>query len=184
MSGSSVLKSLPPHVARELRRHISPKPLVSPFATKNMNDTAETTTTSRMSNTTNNNPHHHRMVFIGCTIFTAFAGCMPLILYYWVGSLNDSDQPLTAPQIRRGAFQNSGSKDIGKDPDWNFSNGTHKLRAGYGNDDTTNNNNDNKESNHDVNKTLPAEFLAMAPNDLKKVEDKIEAFAKGRGRNN
>lgn len=172
MSGNSVLKSLPPHVARELRRHISPKPLVSPFAKQQQKNTTLSTTAST------HNQQHNRMVLIGCTAFTAFAGCMPLILYYWIGSLNDSDQPLTAPQIRRGAFQNSGSKDIGKDPDWNFANGTHKLRAGYGN-----NSNDTSNSD-DTNKALPAEFLAMAPNDLKKVEDKIEAFAKGRGRNN
>jgi hypothetical protein len=170
MSGNNVLKSLPPHVARELRRHISPKPLVSPFANKQQQNS---TTSSNIANSPQN-----RMVLIGCTVFTAFAGCMPLILYYWIGTLNDSDQPLTAPQIRRGAFQNSGSKDIGKDPDWNFANGTHKLRAGYGNND-----NDTKNTS-DTNKALPAEFLAMAPNDLKKVEDKIEAFAKGRGRNN
>ena len=46
-------------------------------------------------------------------------------------------------------------------------------------DNNTNNNGASEKKN-----TLPAEFLAMAPNDLKKVEDKIEAFAKGRGRNN
>lgn len=169
MSGSnSVLQKLPPHVARELRRHISPKPLVSPFAKKTKQDFTQ---------------QQHRMVFIGCTALTVLAGCTPLLMYYWVKPLNESDTPLTAPQIRRGAFQNSGSKDVGKDSDWDFQTGTHKLRAGYGNipmdnDDTNNNPNEKK------NNTLPAEFLAMAPNDLKKVEDKIEAFAKGRGRNN
>jgi hypothetical protein len=73
-SGSSVFKSLP-HVGRELRRHISPKPLVSPFATKHMIYTKTTTTTTMMSNTTNN-PIHHRMVFIGyyiCSICWLYA---------------------------------------------------------------------------------------------------------------
>ena len=168
MSGTSVLQKLPPHVARELRRHISPKPLVSPF-TKLQPPSANDST-----------PPGHRMVFIGCTTLIVLAGCTPLIMYYWIKPLNESDIPLTAPQIRRGAFQNSGSKDVGKDMDWNFQSGTHKLRAGYGNITTE----DDTNGTNGKNNTLPAEFLAMAPNDLKKVEDKIEAFAKGRGRNN
>ena len=121
------------------------------------------------------------MVFIGCTALTVLAGCTPLLLYYWIKPLNESDVPLTAPQIRRGAFQNSGSKDVGKDTDWDFRTGTHKLRAGYGNITTTTTDGSNETTNEN---TLPAEFLAMAPHELKKVEDKIEAFAKGRGRNN
>jgi hypothetical protein len=114
---------------------------------------------------------------------TVLAGCTPLFLYYWIKPLNESDIPLTAPQVRRGAFQNSGSKDVGKDADWDFQTGTHKLRAGYGNIATDNEANTEGTTGKNTN-TLPAEFLAMAPNELKKVEDKIEAFAKGRGRNN
>jgi hypothetical protein len=34
MSGMNALKQLPPHVARELRRHVSPTPLISPRAKK------------------------------------------------------------------------------------------------------------------------------------------------------
>lgn len=174
MSGSnSVLQKLPPHVARELRRHISPKPLVSPFA-KAKQDFAASQQQKQSPK------QQHRMVFIGCTALTVLAGCTPLLMYYWVKPLNESDIPLTAPQIRRGAFQNSGSKDVGKDYDWDFQTGTHKLRAGYGNIPMENEDNNANEKKN----TLPAEFLAMAPNDLKKVEDKIEAFAKGRGRNN
>ena len=168
-------------MARELRRHISPKPLVSPFATQRLQQ--QQPQSSPMGG------QQHRMVFIGCTALTIMAGCAPLLLYYWVKPLNESDVPLTAPQIRRGAFQNSGSKDVGKDTDWNFQTGTHKLRAGYGNIlNTDNNDNDSTRTDATDSKgkpnTLPAEFLAMAPNDLKKVEEKIEAFAKGRGRNN
>ena len=188
MSGSDALRKLPPHVARELRRHISPKPLVSPFAkTKPQSDFTASQLTL-LQQPVSGRPH--RMVFIGCTALTLLAGCTPLLMYYWVKPLNESDVPLTAPQIRRGAFLNSGSRDVGKDTDWNFQTGTHKLRAGYGNirtdsDDTTSSdgagtNNENGKSDN----ALPAEFLAMAPNELKKVEEKIEAFAKGRGRNN
>ena len=174
MSGSSVLKKLPPHVARELRRHISPRPLVSPFAKTRITDTTSVTSS----------PPGHRMVFIGCTVLTVLAGCTPLFMYYWIKPLNESDVPLTAPQIRRGAFQNSGSRDVGKDTDWDFPTGTHKLRAGYGNIPTTDQDSNDADGTSRNDTTLPAEFLAMAPNELKKVEEKIEAFAKGRGRNN
>jgi hypothetical protein len=180
MSGKNVLQKLPPHVARELRRHISPKPLVSPFAkVKAQNHAA-----SQHRLQPQQSSGQHRMVFIGCTALTVLAGCTPLLLYYWVKPLNESDVPLTAPQIRRGAFQNSGSKDVGKDYDWDFHTGTHKLRAGYGNINTDNEDSTSTITTNGKDNTLPAEFLAMAPNELKKVEDKIEAFAKGRGRNN
>lgn len=34
-------------------------------------------------------------------------------------SLYDSEEGLTGSQIQRGAFMNSGSKDVGRDRDWN-----------------------------------------------------------------
>jgi hypothetical protein len=175
---SNVLKSLPPHVARELRRHISPKPLISPILSgQQQPSTTSASSSSRLIDQTRN-----RYVLIGCTLFTMAAGCMPLILYYWIGGLNDSEKPLTAPQIRRGAFQNSGSKDVGKDPDYDFSSGTHKLRVGYG--DSSEATDANSSTTSKPSQPLTAEFLAMAPNELNKGEEMIEAFAKGRGRNN
>jgi hypothetical protein len=33
-------------------------------------------------------------------------------------SLTNSDQPLTGSQIQRGAYMNTGSRDAGRDPDW------------------------------------------------------------------
>lgn len=33
-------------------------------------------------------------------------------------SLYDSEEGLTGSQIQRGAFMNSGSKDVGRDPEW------------------------------------------------------------------
>ena len=119
-----------------------------------------------------------RSVAIGCTIFTAAAASLPLVMYYWVGGLNDKDAPLTAPQVRRGAFQNSGTKDIGRDPNWDFSNGKYKkdvtgYQAIY----------DNAREQQQQ-QQLPGEFLAMPAKDMKKHEEKIEAFAKGRGKNN
>jgi hypothetical protein len=49
----------------------------------------------------------------------------------WVGRLNDKDEALTAAQIRRGAFNNSGSRDVGRDPNWDFSKGLYKKDADY-----------------------------------------------------
>jgi hypothetical protein len=69
------------------------------------------------------------MVFVACTVLTTIAGCLPLFMYYWVKPHNESDVPLTAPQIRRGAFSNSGSKDVGKDTQWDFQTGTHALQV-------------------------------------------------------
>ncbi|ETW01981.1 hypothetical protein H310_06506 [Aphanomyces invadans] len=36
--------------------------------------------------------------------------------------------PLSVTEVRRGAFLNSGSKDIGPDPDWNFETNSYQGR--------------------------------------------------------
>jgi hypothetical protein len=97
---------------------------------------------------------------------------LPVVLYYWVGGLTDKDQPLTAPQVRRGAFVNSGTRDVGRDPDYDFATGTHPLQQHHG--------------ANELNKTasLPGEFLAMPAQDLAKHEEKLQAFARGVGKNN
>ena len=38
---------------------------------------------------------------------------------------------LSAAQIRRGAFNNSGSRDAGKDPYWDFKTGTRRNDTDY-----------------------------------------------------
>ncbi|KAA0148980.1 hypothetical protein FNF27_03759 [Cafeteria roenbergensis] len=40
--------------------------------------------------------------------------------------LTDKEGSLTGTQIQRGAFLNSGSKDVGVDPDWDLKTGTYK----------------------------------------------------------
>lgn len=40
-------------------------------------------------------------------------------------------QVLSAAQIRRGAFNNSGSRDAGKDPHWDFKTGTRRNDPDY-----------------------------------------------------
>jgi hypothetical protein len=173
----SVFKNLPPHVARELRRHVSPKPLPK-FVFGPLSAAATTTTPSSASTSSSSistdaaQRRKMRNVVAACVAFTAAAASIPMAAYYWIGGLNDKDAPLTAPQVRRGAFQNSGTRDIGKDPNWDFSNGQYKKDSGY------------YAIYKNEGKSLPGEFLAMPAKDLKKHEDKIEAFAKGQGKNN
>lgn len=49
----------------------------------------------------------------------------------WIGPLSERDEALTHAQIRRGAFNNSGSRDVGKDPYWDFKTGTRMKDKSY-----------------------------------------------------
>ena len=51
---------------------------------------------------------------------------VPFLFINWIQPLTDRDDALTAGQIRRGAFNNSGSRDAGKDPYWHFKKGRRK----------------------------------------------------------
>ena len=77
------------------------------------------------------------------------------------------DDPLTAPQVRRGAFQNSGTKDIGKDPNWDFRTGTYKKPSGY-----------QAIADEEKATRLSPEFQGMADETYKKHQQEIEDFAK------
>ena len=57
--------------------------------------------------------------------FTLFAGGMGVIPLYFSSrfksqniNLTTTDNPLAGQAVVRGAFVNSGSKDVGPDPDW------------------------------------------------------------------
>jgi hypothetical protein len=63
--------------------------------------------------------------------FLGFAMSIPAISMWWVGSLNDKEDPLSAAAVRRGAFLNSGSRDAGIDPKWDFKTGTYKKDEAY-----------------------------------------------------
>jgi hypothetical protein len=60
---------------------------------------------------------------------------VPYLFINWIQPLNDRDSALTGSQIRRGAFNNSGSKDAGKDPYWDFKRGRRKRVGEDGCDD-------------------------------------------------
>jgi hypothetical protein len=96
-------RKIPEHVVRELKRHVA-KP-------------------SNNNSKTNNNKSTY--VLLGCVAFTSLAASIPYLSTKWIGSLNERDEALTAAQVRRGAFLNSGTRDVGKDPKWNFRNGTY-----------------------------------------------------------
>jgi hypothetical protein len=95
-------RKIPEHVARELRRHV-----VKPSSSSN-----------------NNNKKAY--VLLGCVTFTAMAAALPYYATRWIGNLNARDDPLTAAQVRRGAYTNSGTRDVGRDPQWDFKSGTYK----------------------------------------------------------
>jgi hypothetical protein len=162
-AAATSLKDLPPDVANELRRHVSPRPIVSPLDREAMQAAAKMNKQKTWEK--------FRPALIGCILFTGFAASLPLAAYYWIGGLVDREEPLTSAQCRRGAFNNSGTKDVGRDPNWDFSNGTYKKDSGC----------------YDIvkneGKHLPPQFLAMPASDLAKHEAKMEAHAKGLAKN-
>jgi hypothetical protein len=160
------LQKLPPHVARELRRHIAPpkRPSQTNTSTTVPNDGAASTSRNQKS-----------WVLPACLALTATAASFPLLASWWIDNLSSRDKPLTAPQVRRGAFLNSGTRDVGKDPDWDFTTGKSKnqVTSGYSDDEAKK-------------KQRSAPYLAMPvmlPEEREKYEEEMIAFAKGERRN-
>jgi hypothetical protein len=128
-----VLDDFPPAVRRELLRHV----------------TVRTTTTAQQAQTQQNQQQQHtarsassnnrpsmKYVLAGCIALTATAASFPLVATWWIQVANESkmhSKPggLTAAQNRRGVFMNSGSKDVGADPDWDFQRGVYTKPTGY-----------------------------------------------------
>lgn len=105
---------IPPHVLRELRRHVT-KP----------------SSTTRASTLTESSSLKSNSTLVAVLGFLGFSCSIPFLAMQWVGRLNDKDDPLTAAQVRRGAFNNSGTRDIGKDPKWDFKRGIYKKDEDY-----------------------------------------------------
>eukprot|EP00543_Licmophora_paradoxa_P004141 CAMPEP_0202451992 /NCGR_PEP_ID=MMETSP1360-20130828/10283_1 /ASSEMBLY_ACC=CAM_ASM_000848 /TAXON_ID=515479 /ORGANISM="Licmophora paradoxa, Strain CCMP2313" /LENGTH=164 /DNA_ID=CAMNT_0049070681 /DNA_START=35 /DNA_END=530 /DNA_ORIENTATION=- len=111
-------RKVPDHVARELLRHVaksSPK-----------KKTPVTPSPSPSSKAQEEEGFSRSTVLMGCLGFLGLTSSIPFLAMQWIGGLNDRDEALSAAQIRRGAFNNSGSKDAGKDPNWDFANGVYK----------------------------------------------------------
>ncbi|KAL3805356.1 hypothetical protein HJC23_009063 [Cyclotella cryptica] len=102
---------IPPHVARELRRHVAKPP-----------PSSDKITSTASSSLFSFDPK----VLAGCLALTATMTAVPYFFMHTIRPLNERDDALTGSQIRRGAFNNSGSKDVGKDPYWDFKKGRRK----------------------------------------------------------
>jgi len=157
---SSSFRKLPPEVARELRRHVSPRPLPK-------------TGQNQAAGMAEEQKKRLQWVLAGCVAFTATAASFPLISTWWISNLNAKDDALTPAQVRRGAFNNSGTKDVGRDTNWDFAKGEYKKDAGY-----------YAIFKEEQKKKLPGEFHAVHPDKMKDHEKNIEAFAKGQRRIN
>lgn len=151
------LKKLPPHVVRELRRHVSPN-APSAAATRGQQQQRP-----KMSN-------GMKAALGGTILLTATAASFPLLATWWIGNLAQKDDPLTAPQVRRGAFLNSGTRDVGKDPEWDFEKGVHKTKSGYA------------AIAEEESRALPQEFLALGSKEMKKHEQDLADAAMGKKR--
>lgn len=117
-------RKIPSHIARELARHVKPlKPTSSGANSTASRPTEIYNETSRINNTIK--------TVIGCFAFVSLTASIPFWAMKWIGPLNEKDGALTSAQIRRGAFNNSGSRDVGKDPNWDFKTGKRKKDKDY-----------------------------------------------------
>jgi hypothetical protein len=158
---SPPLRKLPPEIVRELRRHVSPRPLKSPA--EQLRELREERSSAM------------QYVLGGCMALLMAAASFPLVATWWI-SLNDKEGALTKSQIRRGAFNNSGSTDVGRDPDWDFAGGQYKKPVGYQAVLEQERERKNRQA-------LSPEFHAAAPGALDKHEKKMLDFAHGRAKN-
>ena len=77
-------------------------------------------------------PRSQPLLLAGLVGFTAFMCAVPILLERRHKRLTQGvplsaqDRPLSAGEVRRGAYLNTGSKDVGPDPDWNWKAGTYK----------------------------------------------------------
>ena len=111
---------IPPHIARELRRHV---------ARSKPNTTTSTSSNSSSSSASSNSTdssYAGPKVVAGCIALAGTFYAVPYLFINWIQPLSERDDALVGGQIRRGAFNNSGSTDVGKDPYWDFKRGRRK----------------------------------------------------------
>ena len=113
---ASKLKNLPPDVRRELLRHVKPRNAPGANAAA-MGDGTKSKT--------------YWPLVMGCTAFVGFGASLPYFATQTIGNLTDREEPLTAAQVRRGAFLNSGTHDAGKDPNWDWKKGRYVYPKGF-----------------------------------------------------
>jgi len=71
---------IPPHIARELARHVKSKSAKNP-----------STTTSRI-NTSKGNQSSKFRTFVGCVTFVGVTASFPFLAMKWIGPLNEKDE--------------------------------------------------------------------------------------------
>ena len=77
-------------------------------------------------------PRSNLPAVAGLVAFTGFMCALPVLLHRRHMRLGQgtpmwaSDEPLNAQAIRRGAYLNVGSRDVGPDPDWDHKNTLYK----------------------------------------------------------
>ena len=112
-------RKLPPDVARELLRHV--KPASSSFKNNRVAGNGNGKSNSNSSG----------KVLAACLGLLGFSASLPYAATKWIGHLTDRDEPLTHAQVRRGAFLNSGTRDVGRAPNWDWKNGRYNYPKDY-----------------------------------------------------
>ena len=80
---------------------------------------------------------------LGLVAFTGLMAAVPLILQRRHQRLTggvtlvESERGLSTGEVRRGVYHNTGSKDVGADPDWNMAKGLYKGQKPSIIDETT-----------------------------------------------
>ena len=121
MSSSNAWKKLAPEVRRELLRHVKPKNANERLLNQHQ----------KMQDAGSERSQKMKRWLLGCVGFVGCAATLPYYATQKIGSLTDRDDPLTAAQVRRGAFMNSGSRDAGKDTNWDLKTGTYVYPKGF-----------------------------------------------------
>ena len=129
---SNAFKKLPPEVRRELLRHVKPS---STTTTAKSAQASERLLAQhqKMQGASSSDERNQKLKtwLLGCVGFVGCAAYMPYYATQKIGNLTDRDDPLTAAQVRRGAFMNSGSRDAGKDTNWDIQNGRYIYPKGF-----------------------------------------------------
>eukprot|EP00536_Pseudo-nitzschia_multiseries_P014309 jgi/Psemu1/214325/e_gw1.684.5.1 len=125
---SNAFKKLPPEVRRELLRHV--KPTASTSASKQSAENLRRKH-ERLEAAGNSRSRSAKNWLLGCVGFVGAAATLPYFATKNIGNLTDREEALTAAQVRRGAFNNSGSRDAGKDPNWNLKEGRYVYPKGF-----------------------------------------------------
>jgi hypothetical protein len=68
------------------------------------------------------------MTLAGCGVFTAVCAFVPYYFSQTLKPMTSREEALSASQVRRGPFLNSGSRDAGVDKNWNLRRGVYSHK--------------------------------------------------------